>query len=49
SCSNFSTLRYLHRDYEFYLPLVYIERRTLEINMETCLNDLQLGEDMTLI
>ncbi|CAF5001556.1 unnamed protein product, partial [Rotaria sp. Silwood1] len=34
-------LRYLHRDYEFYLPIVYIERRILELSMETCLNDLK--------
>ncbi|CAF0830697.1 unnamed protein product [Rotaria sp. Silwood1] len=37
----FSALRYLHRDYEFYLPIVYIERRILELSMETCLNDLK--------
>ncbi|CAF4197890.1 unnamed protein product [Rotaria socialis] len=39
----FSALRYLHRDHEFYLPLVYIERRILELCMETCLNDLKIN------
>ncbi|UJR10639.1 hypothetical protein I4U23_014834 [Adineta vaga] len=39
----FSALHYLHREYEFYLPLVYIERRILELSIETCLNDLKLN------
>ncbi|CAF4138084.1 unnamed protein product, partial [Rotaria sp. Silwood2] len=43
----FSALRYLHRDYEFYLPIVYIERRILELSMEVCLNDLKLSGGKT--
>ena len=39
----FSALRYLHRDYDFYLPIVYIERRILELSMETCLNELKIN------
>jgi hypothetical protein len=42
----FSALHYLNREYEFYLPLVYIERRILELSMETCLNDLKLNGGM---
>ncbi|CAF1147923.1 unnamed protein product [Rotaria sordida] len=43
----FSALHYLHRDYEFYLPIVYIERRILELSMETCLNDLRASGGKT--
>ncbi|CAF1953489.1 unnamed protein product [Rotaria magnacalcarata] len=38
----FSALRHLHRQYDLYLPLDYIERRILELSMEACLNDLKL-------
>jgi hypothetical protein len=44
----FSALHYLHREYEFYLPLVYIERRILELSMETCLNEVKLNGGMKL-
>jgi hypothetical protein len=40
----FSALRHLHREYEFYFPLVYLERRILELSMETCLNELQINK-----
>ncbi len=42
----FSALHYLHREYEFYLPLVYLERRILELSMETCLNELKINGGM---
>jgi hypothetical protein len=45
----FSALHYLHREYEFYLPLVYIERRILELSMETCLNEFKLNGGMKFI
>jgi hypothetical protein len=37
----FSALRHLHREYDLYLPLDYIERRILELSMETCLTDVK--------
>ncbi|CAF1331676.1 unnamed protein product, partial [Didymodactylos carnosus] len=37
----FSALRHLNKEYEFYLPLTYIERRILELSLETCLNDIE--------
>ncbi|CAF3865097.1 unnamed protein product [Adineta steineri] len=43
----FSALHHLHREYEFYLPLVYIERRILELSMETCLNELKINGGKT--
>ncbi|CAF4657078.1 unnamed protein product, partial [Rotaria sp. Silwood1] len=38
----FSALRHLHREYDLYVPLDYIERRILELSMEACLNDIKL-------
>ncbi|CAF4116210.1 unnamed protein product [Rotaria sp. Silwood2] len=38
----FSALRHLHREYDLFLPLDYIERRILELSMETCLIDIKL-------
>ncbi|CAF3433444.1 unnamed protein product [Rotaria socialis] len=43
----FSALRYLHHDFEFYLPLVYIKRRILELSMETYLNELKINGGKT--
>jgi hypothetical protein len=45
----FSAIRHLHREYDLYLPLDYIERRILELSMETCLNDAKIDGGMHLI
>ncbi|CAF1453942.1 unnamed protein product, partial [Didymodactylos carnosus] len=37
----FSALRYLNEEYEFYLPLIYLERRILELSLKACIDDIQ--------
>ena len=44
----FTALRHLNREYNLYLPLDYIERRILELSMETCLNDAKMDGGMRL-
>ncbi|UJR35189.1 hypothetical protein I4U23_027956, partial [Adineta vaga] len=41
----FSALRHLHREYDLYLSLDYIERRILELSMEACLNEMKSEKD----
>ncbi|CAF1245717.1 unnamed protein product [Adineta ricciae] len=44
----FSALRHLQREYDLYISLEYIERRILELSMETCLNEMKSEKGMEL-